>query len=281
MTPSPPENQTTLSIGIMAWNEEDAIRPMLTAFGAEQLRDWAKGLGVDTFIGSSNRVFPSDLKAAPLLRGWLRRLREAGVHFHLRHRWTGWTEDGALRFDSAHGEVIAEADAVVLALGGGSWRRLGSDGRWTATLAARGIDLATLQPSNCGFECGWSAVMRERTAGQPIKPVAARLAPAQGGDGVFHQGEFIFTSVGVEGSLIVQEVKRRKGNDGYNVATGEYEDLVKAGVVDPKKVTRSALQNASSISGLMLTTECLITEIPEKKEKPAADPHHGGGGMDY
>ena len=180
----------------------DAIRPMLAAFGAEQLRDWAKGLGVDTFIGSANRVFPSDLKAAPLLRGWLRRLREAGVHFHLRHRWTGWTEDGALRFDSAHGEVIAEADAVVLALGGGSWRRLGSDGRWTATLAARGIDLATLQPSNCGFECGWSAVMRERTAGQPIKPVAARLAPAQGGDGVFHQGEFIFTSVGVEGSLI-------------------------------------------------------------------------------
>ena len=88
-------------------------------------------------------------------------------------------------------------------------------------------------------------------------------------------------NAGVEGGLIVQEVKRRKGNEGYNVATGEYEDLVKAGVVDPKKVTRSALQNASSIAGLLLTTEAVITELPEKKEKPAADPHHGGGGMDY
>ena len=180
----------------------DLLRPMLEAFGADQLRDWAKGLGIDTFVGSSQRVFPSDLKAAPLLRGWLRRLREAGVHFHLRHRWTGWDDSGALRFDGPSGAVSVSTDATVLALGGGSWRRLGSDGRWTATLAARGIDVAALQPSNCGFEAGWTAIMRERTAGQPIKPVAARLAPAQGGDGVFHQGEFIFTSVGVEGSLI-------------------------------------------------------------------------------
>ncbi|WP_293367915.1 TIGR03862 family flavoprotein [Nevskia sp.] len=177
-------------------------QPMLEAFGADHLRDWARGLGIETFVGSSQRVFPSDLKAAPLLRAWLRRLREAGVHFHLRHRWTGWDETGALRFDAPDGPVNVTSDATVLALGGGSWRRLGSDGRWTATLAARGIDIAALQPSNCGFESGWTAIMRERSAGQPIKPVAARLAPAQGGDGVFHQGEFIFTSVGVEGSLI-------------------------------------------------------------------------------
>ena len=180
----------------------DAIRPMLEAFGAEALREWAIGLGVDTFVGSSNRVFPTDLKAAPLLRGWLRRLRESGVHFHLRHRWTGWTERGALRFDSPAGEVVAEADVVVLALGGGSWRRLGSDGRWLPLLAERGIALAPLQPSNCGFESRWSDLLRSRWAGQPVKPVAARLAPDQGGDGVFRQGEFIITGVGVEGSLI-------------------------------------------------------------------------------
>ena len=178
------------------------LQPMLESFGAEQLRDWAKGLGIDTFVGSSQRVFPSDLKAAPLLRGWLRRLREAGVRFHLRQRWTGWDESGALSFDGPDGPASVTADATVLALGGGSWRRLGSDGRWTTTLAARGIDIAALQPSNCGFECGWTPIMRSRTGGQPVKPVAARLAPAQGGDGVFHQGEFILTAVGVEGSLI-------------------------------------------------------------------------------
>ncbi len=180
----------------------EMIRPMLAAFGADALRDWAKGLGVDTFVGTSNRVFPTDLKAAPLLRGWLRRLREAGVHFHLRHRWTGWADDGALRFASAAGDVVAEADAVVLALGGGSWRRLGSDGRWLSLLAGRGIEVAPLQPSNCGFESRWSEILRSRCAGQPVKPVAARLAPDQGGDGVFRQGEFIITGVGVEGSLI-------------------------------------------------------------------------------
>ncbi|MGQ3058568.1 MAG: TIGR03862 family flavoprotein, partial [Nevskia sp.] len=136
----------------------DMLQPMLEAFGAAQLRDWAKGLGIDTFVGSSQRVFPTDLKAAPLLRGWLRRLREAGVRFHLRHRWTGWNADGALQFDGPDGALAVTPDATVLALGGGSWRRLGSDGRWAALLAGRGIDIAPLQPSNCGFEAGWSAI---------------------------------------------------------------------------------------------------------------------------
>nr|WP_293394670.1 TIGR03862 family flavoprotein [Nevskia sp.] len=179
-----------------------AIRPMLESFGADQLRDWAKSLGVETFIGSSNRVFPSDLKAAPLLRGWLRRLRESGVHFHLRHRWAGWFDDGALRFSTPAGEVAVAVDAVVLALGGGSWRRLGSDGRWVPLLTEKGVDVAPLAPSNCGFESRWSDILRSRCAGQPVKPVAARLSPEQGGDAEFRQGEFIITGVGVEGSLI-------------------------------------------------------------------------------
>lgn len=180
----------------------EAIRPMLEGFGADALRDWAQGLGVETFVGTSNRVFPRDLKAAPLLRGWLRRLREAGVRFHLHHRWTGWRDDGALAFTTPAGDVDVRADATVLALGGGSWRRLGSDGRWTALLTARGVDVAPLQPSNCGFETRWSEILRSRCAGQPVKPVAARLSPEHGGDGAFRQGEFIITSIGVEGSLI-------------------------------------------------------------------------------
>ena len=175
---------------------------MLENFAADQLRDWAKGLGVDTFVGTSQRVFPTDLKAAPLLRGWLRRLRDSGVHFHLRHRWTGWNDDGALRFAATSGDVLASADAVVLALGGGSWRRLGSDGRWLPLLTERGIDVAPLAPSNCGFESRWSDFLRNRAAGQPVKPVAARLSPEQGGSAEFRQGEFVITSVGVEGSLI-------------------------------------------------------------------------------
>lgn len=178
------------------------LRPMLEAFDAEALRGWARGLGVETFVGTSQRVFPSDMKAAPLLRNWHRRLRERGVQFHMRHRWRGWTDAGALDFAAAAGPAAFEADATVLALGGASWKRLGSDGAWVPTLAAAGADIAALRPSNCGFETRWSEHLRSRCAGQPLKPVAARLAPVQGGDGEWRQGEFVITASGVEGSLI-------------------------------------------------------------------------------
>ena len=127
----------------------------LDRFDADALRDWARGLGVDTYVGSSGRVFPNDRKVAPLLRGWVRRLREQGVAFHVHHRWTGWDATGALRFNTPQGEVLATPDAVLLALGGGSWPQLGSDGAWVPTLAARGVDLAPLQPANCGFDVDW------------------------------------------------------------------------------------------------------------------------------
>ncbi|NTV96021.1 MAG: TIGR03862 family flavoprotein, partial [Thiobacillus sp.] len=172
------------------------LEAMIRAFGPDQLRAWAAGLGVDTFVGSSGRVFPSEMKAAPLLRAWLHRLRGAGVHIHVRHRWLGWDDDGRLRFATPAGEQAIRAAATVLALGGGSWAKLGSDGAWLPVLRARKIEVATLRPANCGFEASWSAHFRERCAGQPLKSVALSFA------GETRKGEFVVTEHGVEGSLV-------------------------------------------------------------------------------
>lgn len=179
----------------------DAVAGWLDDFDADALRDWARGLGVDSYIGSSGRVFPMDRKAAPLLRGWVRRLRESGVHFHVQHRWLGWTETGMLRFATPDGERVLEADAVVLALGGGSWPQLGSDGAWQSLLAERGIDIAPLQPANCGFDIGWSGHFASRHAGAPLKPVIAHWHDLAG-DAHALQGECVVTTTGIEGSLV-------------------------------------------------------------------------------
>ncbi|MBT9612802.1 MAG: TIGR03862 family flavoprotein [Burkholderiales bacterium] len=177
------------------------IQPLLETFGPDALRQWIHTLGIDTFVGSSGRVFPTDMKAAPLLRAWLHRLRAGGVHFHVRHRWQGWDEQDALRFSTPTGERCITADAVVLALGGGSWARLGSDGAWVPLLAQRGIAVAALRPANCGFDVGWSAHFATRFAGHPLKSVVLSFTDRAG---VRHrkQGEFIVTASGVEGSLI-------------------------------------------------------------------------------
>jgi hypothetical protein len=184
------------------------IEPLLQNFNGSQVREWAKALGVDTFVGSSGRVFPKDMKAAPLLRAWLQRLRHpaggVAVQFHMRHRWLGWEEDGkTLRFESPQGPVSMQADCVVLALGGASWARLGSDGAWVPWLQAKGVDVAPLLPANCGFdvEGGWSEHFCSRFAGQPFKSVAISFANAQG-VGFQRKGEFVATATGVEGSLI-------------------------------------------------------------------------------
>ena len=192
-----------------------ALTPLLDAFGPDAVRAWAADLGIETFVGTSGRVFPKDMKAAPLLRAWLHRLRAGGadrppVQFHMRHRWLGWTGDGAaLRLSNPDGELAFAADATVLALGGASWSRLGSDGAWVPLLAARGVDIAPLRASNCGFDVaptganrrGWSEHLRERFAGEPVKPVAITAADTAG---VVHrqQGEFVVTATGIEGSLV-------------------------------------------------------------------------------
>jgi uncharacterized flavoprotein (TIGR03862 family) len=196
------------------------IRPLLEAFPPDALREWMHGLGVETFVGSSGRVFPVGMKAAPLLRAWLHRLREAGVRFHVRHRWLGWAyesprasarsgsetfgdETGSLRFAVPGGERVVKADAVVLALGGGSWSKLGSDGAWVPLLAQRGVEVAPLLPSNCGFDAAgaWSEHLRSRFAGKPLKTVALRFTDAAGR---VHQrkGELTLSDTGIEGSLV-------------------------------------------------------------------------------
>lgn len=191
----------------------------LRDFGPDQVRQWAKSLGVDTFVGSSGHVFPTDMKAAPLLRAWLARLRHPktgqGVRFHMRQRWNGGVERGAdgiltLSFDGPQGPVQARARAVLLALGGGSWARLGSDGAWAAWLQARGVDVAPLRPANCGFDVasprvaaavGWSAHFTSRHAGEPFKSVAISVRSPDGTPWQ-RKGEFVATATGVEGSLI-------------------------------------------------------------------------------
>lgn len=194
------------------------LRPLLQSFGPQSVRDWAASLGIDTFVGTSHRVFPSDMKAAPLLRAWLQRLRHPpgsgpAVVFHMRHHWRGWdgTDAARLRFSTPLGDRHVKACATVLALGGASWARLGSDGAWVTGLKEAGIEVAPLLPSNCGFDVagspvhgvneGWSEHFASRFAGQPFKSVALDFSDSQGQR--FHRkGEFVATVTGIEGSLI-------------------------------------------------------------------------------
>lgn len=177
------------------------MAPMLDVFGPSQFLEWIHGLGIDTFVGSSQRVFPVDKKAAPLLRAWLTRLRDLGVQFHMRWRWLGW-QDGALQFDTPVGVQLVHAQATVLAMGGASWPELGSDGRWVSPLEQEGLAIAPLEPSNCGFQVGWSDHFRERFARQPVKSVRARLSSDNSIKGAWHSGELMITEEGLEGGLI-------------------------------------------------------------------------------
>ena len=223
LTHSEPSESFNARYGV----RQQAVAGLLQDFGAAELRDWAQGLGVETFIGTSGRVFPTDLKAAPLLRAWLQRLRGQGVQFHMRHRFMGWSAKGALRFATPAGDTVVQARSTVLALGGASWARLGSDGAWVPLLAERSVQVAPLQPANCGFDVlaqgpagetrrdflralvgqepepdkGWTPHFAERFAGQPLKTVALSFQGDSSGP-FTRRGEFVVTATGVEGSLI-------------------------------------------------------------------------------
>jgi uncharacterized flavoprotein (TIGR03862 family) len=172
------------------------LKPAIEAFPPQALRDWSEALGQPTFVGSSGRVFPKAFKASPLLRAWLRRLDGADVRFALRHRWTGWDGDGHLQFQTPGGTRVIDSGATVLALGGASWPRLGSDGSWVATLVAKGVNISPLRPANSGFTVAWSDIFRDRFEGQPLKGVALTFETQT------VRGEAIVTRTGIEGGAI-------------------------------------------------------------------------------
>jgi uncharacterized flavoprotein (TIGR03862 family) len=177
------------------------LESILDQFNPASVRQWVHSLGIDTFIGTSNRVFPVGMKAEPILQAWLKRLRKAGVNFHMHHKWCGWSKAGSLVFETPDGEIKVEADGIVLALGGGSWKRLGSTGEWVTLLTGRGLAVAKLKPSNCGFDVSWSEHFRSRYEGTALKSVAISFTDSKGG-AYCKEGEFIVTVNGVEGSLV-------------------------------------------------------------------------------
>jgi uncharacterized flavoprotein (TIGR03862 family) len=262
----------------------EQIAPLLYAFGPDALRAWLQGLGVETFVGSSGRVFPADMKAAPMLRAWLHRLREAGVRFHMRHKWTGWTsplssddDAHALIFDTPEGRQTVTCDAVVFALGGASWPRLGSDAAWVPLMTSRDVPVSPLRPANCGFDADWSPYLRERFAGQPVKPVALTVTDV---DNKVHnrQGEILLTESGLEGSLIYAMsafIRERILADGevtisLDLTPGLALERVVAEVTRPRgsRSMASHLQGRIGIGGVKLA---LLHEILSKEAFSDAD----------
>ena len=244
----------------------------LREFDADALREWARRLGVETFVGSSGRVFPADLKAAPLLRGWVRRLRESGVRFHVHQRWLGWSGD-ALRFATPEGETRLHADAVILALGGGSWPQLGSDGAWQPLLAARGVEVAPLQPANCGFDIDWSEHLASRHAGAPLKPVVAHWRDAQGREHGL-QGECVVSADGIEGSLVYAlsaELREAISRDGraalqLDLAPGRSLERLQQDLAKPRG-HRSVSEHLRRQAGIEGIKAALLYEILDKSQR--------------
>ena len=240
------------------------MAPLLRGFGAEALCEWIHGLGIETFVGTSGRVFPTDMKAAPLLRAWLKRLRDQGVVIHTRHRWTGWNASGDLLIHSADGEKTVHSDAVLLALGGGSWSRLGSDGAWLKLLEDRGVCNVPLQPSNCGFEVSaWSELMVSKFAGAPLKNVAIGLS-----DDKPRLGECVVTATGIEGSLIyalsapIREAINQTGSATVHIdlLPSKPVDKIQAALAKPRG-SRSMSKHLHSQLGLDGVKAALLREL--------------------
>jgi len=253
--------------------QRETVAHWLAEFGPVELRAWAKELGVETFIGSSGRIFPRELKAAPLLRGWLKRLRAGGVQFFLRHHWQGWDGSGALCFATPEGTKAAHADAALLAMGGGSWSRLGSDGAWVRILQSRGVRVNALKPANCGFDVVWSAHFRDKYAGVPVKPVTARLE-----DGEPLRGEFVITEHGLEGGLVyslsapLRDALQARGSVNLHLDLAPNRDL--PGLIQDLRKPRGGQSLANHLrkqAGIVGVKAGLLREVLGK-ELPADSP---------
>lgn len=252
------------------------VEAALRQFPPQAVRDWAHGLGIETFVGSTGRVFPNDFKAAPLLRAWLRRLRALGVTIHVRHRWEGWNNDGVLIFSTPKGQTYANAPATVLALGGASWPSLGSDGTWAPVLRARGIDINQLRPSNCGFDTPWSEHFRSRFVGEPVKTVTLTFR------GRTVPGELVITETGIEGGVVYQLSAALRDAIATDGSATVLIDLVPGRAAEPllenlsrphgKQSMATTLKNVAGISGVKsgLLHECLPKEAFSDPSRIAA-----------
>jgi uncharacterized flavoprotein (TIGR03862 family) len=252
--------------------EKDFLQPMLEQFNNQAVRDWMQSLGFDSFVGSSGRVFPTDMKAAPLLRAWLHRLRECGVKICVRHRWLGWNDTGALIFDSPNGTQYIQADAVILACGGASWPRLGSNGAWLPVLQQQGIDVLPLQAANCGFDSNWSTEFSQKLAGQPIKSGVLSFVDKTG---QMHskQGDFVITATGIEGSLIYALSRPLRETINQNGQVTVYLDLVPHKSVAQVEAILSKPRGSNSLANYLrkqfaidgvkagLLRECVAKEV--------------------
>lgn len=242
-------------------DRQENLQPMLDRFSPTKVRDWMESLGVSSFEGSSGKVFPEGMKAAPLLRAWVQRLRGLGVQFRLRHQWLGWEEDGSLLFATPEGTCSVQARATVLALGGGSWPQLGSDAAWLPWLQEKGIAVAPLQSANCGFNVAWTDHLRRQYAGAQLKSVALRFTDSHGATSE-RNGELIVSQYGVEGSLIYtcsQALREAIASNGeatftLDLAPGRSAEQVLSAVQHPRgaRSLSSHLKSRLGISGVKM-----------------------------
>ena len=247
------------------------LADMVAAFGPSNVERWMNGLGIESFTGSSGRMFPVMMKASPLLRAWLARLREGGARLHVRHRWQGWDESGALLFATPEGEVRLEADAVILALGGASWSRLGSDGAWAELLADKGVELEPFQPSNCGFEVSWSERLLNGFEGAPLKGVRLSAGDQSA------QGDVIITRRGIESGAIYPLSPNLLNQIGANGSATLMVDLMpdvhmdtlsrRLAGANPKDSSSNRLRKAARLDR---TKIALVNEVA--RGAPPADP---------
>jgi uncharacterized flavoprotein (TIGR03862 family) len=257
-------------------DRQSELQEFISDFPPEQLREWVHELGIETFVGTSGRVFPREMKAAPLLRTWVHRLRGRGARLHVNHRWLGFTDDGSLRIKNDAGEFTTKPDAIILALGGASWPQLGSTGSWLPWLHDRGVETSDWQSANCGFNVEWSEHMREKFAAAPLKAVSLTFKDLSGRTET-KEGELLIKEYGVEGSLIYSFSRRlRESINKYGEATfkldllpGRSAERVLAEVSRPRG-SRSMSRHLQNCLGNNALKKSLLYELLSKEE--IADP---------